>query len=144
MEVDNIRDMSFHDPEHKFEKKYWGDCTNTFLEEQKHYVQARLMGIVAKNWSFDAGGKRILDIGGGPVSMLLKTYNLREGVVCDPTSQVRRSALPRARRGTCRMQGHSFLSLAMIKASRGDRVAARAGVVVLSGAGPARPCFATV
>lgn len=84
MEASNLQNLSFHDHEHKFEKHYWGDCTNTFLEEQKHYVQARLMGFVIKNWCLDAGGKRILDIGGGPVSMLLKTYNLGEGMVCDP------------------------------------------------------------
>jgi len=57
-------DMKFHDPEHKFEKNYWGDCVNTFLEEQKHFVQALLMGIKIDRFAFDAGGKRILDIGG--------------------------------------------------------------------------------
>src|SRR5215469_535782 len=76
--------IKFHDPEHKFEKSYWGDCANTFLEEQKHYVQARYIGLEVKGYSFDAGGKRVLDIGGGPVSMLLKTVNLKEGMVCDP------------------------------------------------------------
>lgn len=77
-------DMKFHDPEHKFEKNYWGDCINTFLEEQKHFVQAKLMGINIDRYSFDAGGKKILDIGSGPVSMLLKTKNLALGMVCDP------------------------------------------------------------
>jgi len=77
-------DMKFHDPEHKFERNYWGDCTNTFMEEQKHFVQARLMGIKINGCSLDAMGKRILDIGGGPVSMLLKTQNLAFGMVCDP------------------------------------------------------------
>jgi hypothetical protein len=76
--------MKFHDPEHKFERNYWGDCTNTFMEEQKHFVQARLMGIKINGCSLDAMGKRILDIGGGPVSMLLKTQNLAFGMVCDP------------------------------------------------------------
>ena len=84
MEVDSVQNMSFHDVEHKFEKKYWGDCTNTFLEEQKHFVQARLMGIKVEGYSFDATGMRILDIGGGPVSMLLKAKNLAFGMVCDP------------------------------------------------------------
>src|SRR5271169_3785444 len=77
-------DMKFHDPEHKFEKNYWGDCTNTFLEEQKHFVQAKLMGITIKGSGFEGDGKRILDIGGGPVSMLLKVKNLKLGMVCDP------------------------------------------------------------
>jgi len=76
--------MKFHDPEHKFERNYWRDCTNTFMEEQKHFVQARLMGIKINGCSLDAMGKRILDIGGGPVSMLLKTQNLAFGMVCDP------------------------------------------------------------
>jgi hypothetical protein len=42
------------------------------------------MGIHIAGYSFDAGKKRILDIGGGPVSMLLKCNNLVEGKVCDP------------------------------------------------------------
>lgn len=67
-----------------FEASYWGDCTNTFDEEQKHYVYARLMGIPQLHFSFDAAGASVLDIGGGPVSMLLKTVNLKAGRVCDP------------------------------------------------------------
>ena len=80
----SITNLEFHDLEYKFEMGYWGDCVNTFLEEQKHFVQARYMGLEVKNYRVDVGGKRILDIGGGPVSMLLKTTNLREGMVCDP------------------------------------------------------------
>lgn len=69
-------DLSFHDTFHKFEKDYWGDCCNTFFEERKHYVYARLMGIpIVHEVYLDAAGKSILDIGGGPVSMLLKTVN---------------------------------------------------------------------
>lgn len=68
-----------------FERAYWGDCTNTFDEEQKHYVYGKYMGLNRVHYSFDVGGKRILDIGGGPVSMLLKTTNLKQGKVCDPT-----------------------------------------------------------
>jgi hypothetical protein len=77
-------DMKYHDPEHKYEKNYWGDCVNTYHEEQKHFVYARLMSIKINSCSFDALGKRILDIGGGPVSMLLKARNLTSGMVCDP------------------------------------------------------------
>jgi hypothetical protein len=79
-----FKNMTYHDPEHKFEKGYWGDCVNTFLEEQKHFVQAPLTGLEAENYRINAGGKRVLDIGGGPVSMLLKTHNLKEGFFCDP------------------------------------------------------------
>jgi hypothetical protein len=67
-----------------FEAAYWGDCCNTFDEEQKHYVYARYMGIAQVGYSFNTGSKRILDIGGGPVSMLLKSTNLAGGVVVDP------------------------------------------------------------
>ena len=67
-----------------FEKDFWGDCCNTFGEDQKHFVYANYMGLEQQYFSLNAGGKRILDIGGGPTSMLLKTYNLVEGRVCDP------------------------------------------------------------
>ena len=70
--------------EHKFEIEYWGNCANTFDEDQKHYVYAKFMEIPQRHYSFDVGGKRILDIGGGPSSMLLKCKNLGEGKVCDP------------------------------------------------------------
>lgn len=67
-----------------FERGFWGDCTNTFGEDQKHFIYGNLMGLTGQYFSFDAGNKRILDIGGGPTSMLLKTYNLQAGLVCDP------------------------------------------------------------
>jgi len=67
-----------------FEKEYWSDCTNTFNEDQKHYVYAKYMGLKREHYSFNVERKRILDIGGGPTSMLLKTTNLKEGKVCDP------------------------------------------------------------
>lgn len=60
------------------------DFINSFDEEQKHYVYARFMGLTLDRYSFDVGGKRIVDIGGGPTSMLLKTTNLRAGTVVDP------------------------------------------------------------
>ena len=68
----------------KFESEYWGDCTNTFDEDQKHYVYAKYMGLQREHFSFNVFGKTILDIGGGPTSMLLKAKNLKEGLVCDP------------------------------------------------------------
>ena len=67
-----------------FEKDYWGTCVNTFDEDQKHYVYARFMELKRVHYSFDVGGKKILDIGGGPSSMLLKCINLKSGKVCDP------------------------------------------------------------
>jgi hypothetical protein len=67
-----------------FEKNYWGDCTNTFDEDQKHYVYAKYMGLTSEHFSFNVKNKSILDIGGGPTSMLLKAKNLKKGKVCDP------------------------------------------------------------
>lgn len=69
---------------YEFERGYWGDCCNTFDEEQKHYVYASLMEIKNQGYSFLSNNKRIIDIGGGPVSMLLKCIDLKEGLVVDP------------------------------------------------------------
>lgn len=70
--------------DYTFESQYWGDCCNTFDEDQKHYVYARYMGLKRVGYSFDVAGARIIDIGGGPTSMLLKTTNLGAGLVVDP------------------------------------------------------------
>jgi hypothetical protein len=72
--------------DYKFEMEYWGDCCNTFDEEQKHYIYAKYMNIRRNGYGFDVGGKTVIDIGGGPVSMLLKCSNLKYGLVCDPIS----------------------------------------------------------
>lgn len=70
--------------EYEFEKDYWGDCCNTFDEDQKHYVYAKFMGLDREHFSFNVHDKKILDIGGGPSSMLLKCKNLIQGCVVDP------------------------------------------------------------
>jgi hypothetical protein len=71
--------------DYTFESQYWGDCCNTFDEDQKHYVYARYMGLKQVGYSFDVAGARIIDIGGGPTSMLLKTINLGDrALVVDP------------------------------------------------------------
>lgn len=68
-----------------FEAAFWGDCSNTFHEERKHYTYASLMGIKRQHWGFVVPqGTRILDIGAGPCSMLLKTHGAGRRVVCDP------------------------------------------------------------
>ena len=72
------------DDHDQFEKNYWGNCANTFDEDQKHYVYAKFMELPRIHYSFDANNKKILDIGGGPSSMLLKCKNLKKGKVCDP------------------------------------------------------------
>lgn len=70
--------------DYEFEKKYWGNCCNTFDEDQKHYVYAKFMELERHHYSFDVHGKSIIDIGGGPSSMLLKCVNLKRGLVVDP------------------------------------------------------------
>jgi SAM-dependent methyltransferase len=76
----------------RFEREFWGDCTNTFAEDQKHYVYARFMGLRDEWWRFvdarpawPAEGLRVLDIGGGPSSMLLKVaHDITGSMVIDP------------------------------------------------------------
>lgn len=75
--------------ENVWEKEWWGTCQNTYGEEIKQLTYAKYMGLSLStnpNGSpcIDAGGKSILDIGGGPVSMLLKCFNLRHGAIIDP------------------------------------------------------------
>ena len=67
------------------ERDFWGLCNNTYFEESKHFVYGKLMGLNEQSNSFKLDQpKRILDIGGGPVSMLLKVQNLTSGTVVDP------------------------------------------------------------
>lgn len=73
------------------EADWWGDCGSTFHEEQKQIVYARRMGLVP-NWyvahppEFDLQGRSVVDIGGGPVSLLLKCVNRGRSVVADPAT----------------------------------------------------------
>lgn len=62
---------------------------NTYGEETKQLVYARLMGLQAltvdAKWpAYDLGGRSVLDIGGGPTSLLLKCVNGGRRVVADP------------------------------------------------------------
>lgn len=75
--------MDDHD-ELSFEREYWGNCCNTFDEDQKHYVYARYMGLQRSHYSFELNALSVLDIGGGPSSMLLKCKGLQRGLVIDP------------------------------------------------------------
>jgi len=72
----------------KWEAAWWGTCANTLGEEWKQLAYAKRMGLVAHHdgkspFNFDLGGKSVLDIGGGPCSLLLKCANGR-GLVVDP------------------------------------------------------------
>ena len=73
----------------KYEKEWWGDCVNTYGEEMKQLLYAEKMGlirapIIKTPYRFDLQGKSVLDIGGGPVSLLLKCVNFRAAKVIDP------------------------------------------------------------
>lgn len=70
-----------------WERDWWGDCLNTYNEEMKQYVYARYMGLYkySKNYygkiGWDFGDASVLDVGCGPVSILLKSKaGLKVGV----------------------------------------------------------------
>ncbi len=72
-----------------WESEWWGTCANTFGEEFKQLAYAEKMGMVPFHntkspFNFDLKGKSVLDIGGGPCSLLLKCTNFSEAVVADP------------------------------------------------------------
>lgn len=72
-----------------YESDFWGTCVSTWHEEQKQFAYAKRMGLraywaMAHPPSYDVEGKSIIDIGGGPVSLLLKCVNLGTAVVADP------------------------------------------------------------
>lgn len=80
----------------KFESAFWGSCANTWHEELKQFVYAKHIGLTVSYYKdpvfpqigragFNLHGHSVLDIGGGPVSMLLKSYNYNSPLVVDPT-----------------------------------------------------------
>jgi hypothetical protein len=72
-----------------YEMDFWQDCVNTHHEEGKQFVAAKRMGLRA-DWAvghpptYDVQGRSVIDIGGGPVSILLKCSNRGRAVVADP------------------------------------------------------------
>lgn len=86
-----VEDMSWEDHQ-AWERTWWGNCVNTFGEEAKQITYAHRMGLVMfkhtefyETWPlYDMKGKSVVDIGGGPCSMLLKTHNLGHATVIDP------------------------------------------------------------
>jgi glycosyltransferase involved in cell wall biosynthesis len=73
----------------EWEVKWWGNCVNTADEEAKQVYYAEQMGI--PKWQantvgtvYDLHGKSVLDIGGGPVSLLLRCINRGRSVIVDP------------------------------------------------------------
>lgn len=72
----------------EWEKNWWQMAINTYGEETKQLLYAEKMGLKTFHdgkspFNFDMEGKKVLDIGGGPVSLLLKCINVR-GKVIDP------------------------------------------------------------
>lgn len=72
----------------KWEKKWWGNCFNTYNEERKQIIYASRMGLAFIDYKgnpfcINMEGKSVLDIGGGPSSLLLKCINVT-GKVIDP------------------------------------------------------------
>lgn len=73
----------------EWESDWWSSCRfNTFGEEAKQITYAHRMGLVNEpregKWPvYDLRGSTVVDLGGGPVSMLLKTVG-GNGVVVDP------------------------------------------------------------
>lgn len=71
-----------------WEKDWWGTCQNSYSEETKQLLYADRMGLVRcpdgkTPYRFDMKGISVLDIGGGPASLLLKCVNVN-GKVVDP------------------------------------------------------------
>lgn len=74
----------------EWEKSWHGNCVNSFNEERKQLVYAEKMGLRYEPDSktpfrFNLNEKSVLDIGGGPYSLLLKCFNFSKAVVLDPT-----------------------------------------------------------
>lgn len=75
-----------------FESHFWGSCCNTSEEEDKHRLYARLMGLPWEGsgtqldgYGWNVEDRSVVDIGGGPTSMLLRTIGLKAGsMVVDP------------------------------------------------------------
>ena len=77
------------DDHQESEKSFWGDCSNTHGEEQKQLIYMSRMGFKQFHdgntpYNYDGTGLSILDIGGGPVSPLLKFKNTKRRVVQEP------------------------------------------------------------
>ena len=77
------------DDAQRWESSWWdretSSCTNTFAEESKHDLFIVQMGIEQDSFGrIDLGGKSVIDIGGGPVSILLRAHNGGRRKVVDP------------------------------------------------------------
>jgi 2-polyprenyl-3-methyl-5-hydroxy-6-metoxy-1,4-benzoquinol methylase len=70
-----------------YEKNWWKTCHNTMIEDLKQLSLTKRIGldlIQADSLWIDCHQKRIIDIGGGVTSLLLKCFNFKQAVVVDP------------------------------------------------------------
>lgn len=84
----DISGMTWHDHQ-EWENAWWAGCFNTMAEESKQIVYAHHMGLMNEPrdgmWPvYDLRGSSVLDIGGGPTSLLLKCVNGGRRMVVDP------------------------------------------------------------
>lgn len=81
-----MKDWNYHQ---QWEKDWWGNCCNTYNEETKQYTYAKYIGLdefKTNNWQiigWDFKNKSVIDFGGGPTSILLKSKAKKRTVV-DP------------------------------------------------------------
>jgi 2-polyprenyl-3-methyl-5-hydroxy-6-metoxy-1,4-benzoquinol methylase len=73
----------------EWEANWWGDCLNIYGEETKQRHYAKCMGLAELansqfSFFYDLAGASVLDIGGGPTSLLLKCINRGRSMVLDP------------------------------------------------------------
>ena len=81
--------MATWNEDQEWEKEWHGDCANSLNEELKQLAYAKRMGLVFTRdsktpYNLDMRGKSVLDIGGGPYSLLLKAIDFSRAVVADP------------------------------------------------------------
>lgn len=82
-----MTDLKTWQEAHEYEKEWWGNCVNTYLEETKQFEYAQRMGLerlIGNSYFYNLHGKSILDIGGGASSLLLKCINFKYVAVVDP------------------------------------------------------------
>lgn len=69
------------------ELDFWGDCLSTIVEEQKQLFIANRLKLNFLEYPLsriDMEGKSVIDVGSGPVSLLLKCRNFSKAVAVDP------------------------------------------------------------
>lgn len=72
----------------KWEASWWANCANTYGEETKQLLYAEKMGLRffhdgKSPYNLDMHGACVVDLGGGPCSLLLKCHHVA-GTVVDP------------------------------------------------------------